>query len=104
MHYDNFNEALTTIELAPKQWDQSKWYPWCGSGCCIAGHTVLLSGRELPTGMFSRREQIPKIAAELLDIHGEQRVWLFSPIRTLDEFRLVRRVHATSRLIAAAAK
>lgn len=116
MNYENFNAVLTHIERHPEEHDQTNW---CGTTCCLAGHGAAMAlGTAHSFDVFSRHARgqyaeyvVYDIAAEWLGIDrytdrsgARMAHWLFSGRRSIDDFRRVRLVEATRRLMALAAQ
>lgn len=91
MHSKKFNAVLDRIERNLKEWDQKHW---CGTSYCFAGHAAAIS-----RGYRSQNGFVVSEAERFLGlspngwIHGDPMAhWLFSALRTLDDFRRVRLV------------
>lgn len=76
-----FNEQLmrqvrARVLASPRRVDMSRWAKpkfWCGTVCCIAGHTIEEYGGVVPSG-----KHLPgDIAGELLGISHREGIWLF---------------------------
>jgi hypothetical protein len=92
MNKKRFAAVLERIEANPSQWDQEFW---CGTTCCLAGHTLWLFGTAEERAFASvRRENdeaqtfdVPGRAAKHLDLNPDEEEWLFDAERTLPQFR-----------------
>lgn len=102
MNIKLFREVVDYIKDHPEEWDQAHW---CGSSCCIAGHTIRMFGTEEERKLTHEStiqaipyNQIEKVctmvqarATELLDLNRYQQVWLFHSGRTIRDFEAVER-------------
>ena len=87
---DRMQAIVDRITANPECWDQAYWHNYCRSTHCIAGHAQLDAG--LPAdGDTAWRDaldwfEIPIYGVEVWYMHPIA-LWLFSPFRTLDDFR-----------------
>lgn len=84
--------VLRYIDAHPEEWDQTTYAVLrpCGTCCCVAGHTCILSGVQIEWGRFSgshvawtmNHGHIGEAARKLLGITGDESVELFAAHNT----------------------
>jgi hypothetical protein len=97
MNYEKFCTVLEHIERNPDEWDQARGY-WKANRCCFLAHARRIFDPDCGP-YIDTWERGPRV------LNADKRVgtWLYDDSRTLDDFRRVRHVMATRRLMAHAA-
>jgi len=99
MNKTHFKKILNKIKADPDNWNQETWH--CGTKHCIAGHAQIEMGRfdtdsqledtlensETRAHAFYKNENTVKNdAREYLQMSYNHSKWLFSGIRTIEDF------------------
>jgi hypothetical protein len=81
MNIENFKKVLDQIEKHPETWDQESWHSDCETKHCFAGWSQMLAGEP------ADKESVEYDAMIFLDVDDPDADYLFSPVRTIQDFR-----------------